>query len=146
MSIKIKTFVLCKRVGTDLGEPEVFPSFELAYKTMEAQYTAALSEYDEGSYYKDESSIGGETATIVTSSDWEEWIITEKELEISDLHGFASVFREHLGVFSAQFEQFILRMPKAMETADSLLEELNSLKKLLSAASGGTLSGQGNYV
>lgn len=142
MSIKIKTYVLCKRLGTELGEPEVFPNFEQAYKAMEAEFDAALAEYNEGAYYKDETTIGGDTAVIVTGGDWQEWTITEKELEISDLGSFVSVFREHLGAYSAQFEQFVREAPQVMEMTASLLEQLGGLQNLLSSALVGMSHGQ----
>lgn len=134
MSIKIKAHILCQRIGTELGEPAVFPSHHLAYKEMESRFSEALAEYNEGGYLKEETAIYGDSAIIVTNGDWEEWTITEGELEISDLQSFATAFENFLGNYSTKFEQVITKVPEALEMATNLSESLSELKKLLALA------------
>lgn len=126
MSIKIKVHVLCHRVGTEMSEPELFPTHKQAYKEMETKYQSVIDGYDDDDYYKDETAIYGSSATIVTGGDWEEWTITECEVETSDLHGFASVFEQYLSENYTKYKQFASGVPQMMTTAKKLQDSMTS--------------------
>ena len=132
MLLKIKIHVLCKRHGTELGEPMVFATHRQAFTSMEKQFNTAAREYDW--YSRDDSYLSDYSAIVAASDDWEEWSINECEVEIGSLNDYSSVFESLLGKYNAGFSEFISKAPQAMTMAATLTETLRDLHALLSAA------------
>ncbi len=133
MSIKIKVYVLSHVHDGELHEPEAFPTQALAYKAMAKQFADAVDEFS--SIIEDETAIFTDEAKIVSSDDFERWTISETELEISDLHTFATVFENYLSSYvSGQFMPFVQKAPASLRLAEELTAALQEMKTLLQAA------------
>jgi len=132
MSLKIKTYALCKWKIDGFGTPMVFPSYELAYKEMEKQYNKAIGEYSW--YSEDETDIYNDSAKISANEGIDEWQIFECEMEIDNLHEFTSAFKNMLRLYSADFKMFANSLPYTIALTTALSEKLHDMQTLLNAA------------
>lgn len=73
--MQIKVHVLTGRCGCDLLETSVSGNLAELRKKMKVAYKTAKNELD-GCYEKEGTSCGGYGATIVTTDDWYEWVIS----------------------------------------------------------------------
>ena len=96
MSIKFKSYILCKWNLYEFGVPRVFPSWDYAQKEMEQQYNKLLAEYS-NLHINEDSGVYTGCAKIGTVEGYEEWQIFECEMEIVDIDDLASVFGVNLG-------------------------------------------------
>ena len=133
MSVKIKAHILCHSLNGDICEPEMFPTKALAYSAMETAFYKSLRDND--CDIGDATDIYHDEAKRSTFNDDEFWAITEKELEIDDLQGLASVFEDCLsGFVNGQFAQFVAKAPHSLKLADELLTCLMELKTIMAVA------------
>ena len=135
MSIKIKTYVLCKSDIDEIGIPMVFPNHNLAYKAMEKQFNEKL---DKDSWHsEDETNIysnGSNGAQISSNKGIKKWQIFDCEMEIDNFHEFLSAFEIYLGQYSREYEEFVKNIPQSLAMAASLSDKLQEMQTLLKSA------------